>query len=66
VPAGEPDSLVANPGAVWHENRKVADLLYPGRVYNGFVLLTLTGADLAEEFIDEDGARVYARTFPAK
>lgn len=66
VPAGEPASLVANPGAVWHENRPVADLLYPGRVYNGLVSLTLNGADLTEEFIDEDGAKVYARTFLAK
>ena len=65
VPAGEPDSLVANPGAVWHENRKVADLLYQGRVYNGFVSLTLNGADLTEELVDEDGATVYARTFIA-
>lgn len=66
VPAGEPDSLVANPSAVWHENRTVADLLYPGRVYNGLVALTLNGADLTEEFIDEEGAKVYARTFLAK
>ncbi|SOE97718.1 hypothetical protein SAMN05414139_10876 [Burkholderia sp. D7] len=65
VPAGEPDSLVANPGAVWHENRTVADLLYPGRVYNGLVSLTLNGADLTEEFIDEDGAKAYTRTFLA-
>jgi hypothetical protein len=65
VPAGEPDSLVANPGVVWHENRKVADLLYQGRVYNGFVSLTLNGADLTEELVDEDGATVYARTFIA-
>lgn len=63
VPAAEPDSLVANPGAVWHENRTVADLLYPGRVYNGLVSLTLSGADLTEEFIDEDGSKVYARSF---
>ena len=65
VPAGEPDSLIGNPGAVWHENRTVADLLYAGRVYNGLISLTLTGADLTEEFIDEDGATVYAKTFLA-
>lgn len=65
VPAGEPDSLVANPSTIWHENRKVPDLLYPGRVHNGFVLLNLNGSTLTETFIDEDGATVYTQSFPA-
>jgi hypothetical protein len=63
MPAGEPDSLVGNPSAIWHENRKVPDLLYPGRVHNGFVLLNLDGPALAETFIDENGATVYTQSF---
>ncbi|WP_052409407.1 metallophosphoesterase family protein [Paraburkholderia oxyphila] len=63
-PAGEPDSLVGNPSAIWHENRKVPDLLYPGRIHNGFVLLSLDGPALTETFIDEDGATVYTQFFP--
>jgi hypothetical protein len=66
VPAGEPDSLVANPSAIWHENRKVPDLLYPGRVHNGFVLLNLNGPALTETFINEDGVNVYTQSFPAQ
>jgi hypothetical protein len=65
-PAGEPDSLVANPSAIWHENRKVPDLLYPGRVHNGFVLLNLNGPALTETFINEDGVKVYMQSFPAQ
>lgn len=64
IPAGEPQSLVANPSATWHENRKVPDLLYPGRVHNGFVLLILDGPTLTETFIDEDGATVHTQSFP--
>lgn len=63
VPAGEPESLVANPSAVWHENRTVPDLLYAGRVYNGLVSLTLNGVNLTEEFLDEEGTSVYTRSF---
>jgi hypothetical protein len=63
IPAGEPSLLVANPAAVWHENREVTDLLYSGRVANGFVLLSLNGANLTESFVNEDGLTVYTRSF---
>ncbi|QGZ58931.1 metallophosphoesterase family protein [Paraburkholderia acidiphila] len=60
IPAGAPTQLDSSPSAIWHENREVPDLLYPGRVYNGFVFLTIDGnSPLKEAFIDEDGTQVY-------
>jgi hypothetical protein len=63
VPAGEPDALVGNPSAIWHENRTVTDLLYSGRVHNGFVMLGLNARTLTETFVDEDGLEVYTKTY---
>jgi hypothetical protein len=44
----------------------VPDLLYPGLVHNGFVLLNLNGPALTETFINEDGVKVYMQSFPAQ
>lgn len=59
VPSGAPEMLKSNPAAVWYENTPVVDLLYPGRVHNGFVSLSLNGATLVESFVNEDGVAVH-------
>lgn len=63
VPAGAPDSLISNPSAIWYENQKTTDLLYPDRVRNGFVSLNLEGRLLTETFINEDGEKVCTHSF---
>ncbi|WP_277184006.1 metallophosphoesterase, partial [Caballeronia sp. BR00000012568055] len=58
IPAGEPSLLVGNPAAIWHESHQVPDVLYSGRVANGFVFLSLNGGGLTESFVNEDGLTV--------
>ena len=60
VPCGAPQALAANPAALWYENTPVVDLLYQGRVHNGFALLSLNNATLTETFVNEDGLNVYS------
>jgi hypothetical protein len=63
IPAGAPDSLASNPSAIWYESQQATDLLYSGRVRNGFVLLNLEDRALTETFINEDGVKVFTQTF---
>jgi hypothetical protein len=60
VPCGAPQGLDENPAVLWYENTPVVDLLYQGRVHNGFALLSLNNATLTETFVNEDGLNVYS------
>ena len=39
----------------WYETKLAGDPNVPMRVLNGFVQLTLTGSELREEFVGENG-----------
>lgn len=53
IPHGRASALDGKENVVWHETTLAADSDI--RVRNGFVLLTLDGDDVREEFIAEDG-----------
>ena len=56
IPYGPAKDLVNSPTVAWSETLNANDLPdYPLRVVNGFVQLQLTGPDITETFIDENG-----------
>jgi len=55
IPWGQARILQGNPNVAWCENRSANDPDIKERVLNGFVVLTLSGANLKETFYDENG-----------
>ena len=55
-------SELVNPYVDWFENRNAGDPNDKVRVYNGFTLLQLNGANLTETFFDENGGVAWAQS----
>jgi hypothetical protein len=55
LPWGQASSLANSANVAWYENRPANDPDIPQRVFNGFAVLSLNGANVQETFYDENG-----------
>jgi hypothetical protein len=63
LPWGQAPDL-KHPGVVWYENRCANDPDITERVFNGFAVLTLSGANFKEVFYDENGGIAWHEPIP--
>jgi len=64
IPWGEASALAASDQVLWFETENAQDPDISVRVMAGYTMLTLNGAAITEEFVDENGAVKWALTTP--
>ena len=65
IPYGNASMLAGDAAISWYETKLAGDPNYPERVLNGFAKITLTGPNITEELIAEDGSLRWSSVIPA-